>query len=68
MVYWTSKLCKYSNDMIIIVSTDSAEYANISRQYGAEVPFLRPEVPFLRPEEISEDESIDSDSYKYIYK
>ena len=54
--------------MIIIVSTDSAEYANISRQYGAEVPFLRPEVPFLRPEEISEDESIDSDSYKYIYK
>src|SRR5687768_6175754 len=26
----------------IIVSTDSAEYAEIARHYGAEVPFLRP--------------------------
>ncbi|MFN8384185.1 MAG: acylneuraminate cytidylyltransferase family protein [Anaerolineales bacterium] len=26
----------------ILVSTDSEEYAEISRQYGAEVPFLRP--------------------------
>ncbi len=26
----------------ILVSTDSEEYAKISRQYGAEVPFLRP--------------------------
>ena len=32
--------CKYS--MKIIVSTDSEKYAEISRQYGAEVPFLRP--------------------------
>jgi len=29
-------------DMKIIVSTDSEEYATIARQYGAEVPFLRP--------------------------
>ncbi len=36
----------------IIVSTDSEEYAEISRQYGAEVPFLR-------PEEISGDLSLD---------
>jgi CMP-N,N'-diacetyllegionaminic acid synthase len=27
----------------IVVSTDSPEYANIARHYGAEVPFLRPE-------------------------
>ena len=27
----------------IIVSTDSQEYADIARHYGAEVPFLRPE-------------------------
>lgn len=26
----------------IIVSTDSDEYANVARKYGAEVPFLRP--------------------------
>lgn len=27
----------------IVVSTDSSEYADIARHYGAEVPFLRPE-------------------------
>ncbi|MFW6114372.1 MAG: cytidylyltransferase domain-containing protein [bacterium] len=27
----------------VIISTDSAEYAKIARQYGAEAPFLRPE-------------------------
>lgn len=32
--------CKYN--MKIVVSTDSNEYANISKKYGAEVPFLRP--------------------------
>lgn len=26
----------------VIVSTDSAEYAQVAREYGAEVPFLRP--------------------------
>jgi N-acylneuraminate cytidylyltransferase len=36
----------------ILVSTDSEEYAEISRQYGAEVPFLR-------PAEISGDLSLD---------
>jgi len=34
----------------IIVSTDSQRYANIAREYGAEVPFLR-------PAEISSDKS-----------
>src|SRR5688572_29749983 len=27
----------------VVVSTDSGEYANIARHYGADVPFLRPE-------------------------
>lgn len=39
-------------DMRIIVSTDSEEYATIAKQYGAEVPFLR-------PSNISKDLSID---------
>ena len=33
---------KYSKYMKIIVSTDSEKYAEISKQYGAETPFLRP--------------------------
>jgi CMP-N,N'-diacetyllegionaminic acid synthase len=40
----------------IIVSTDSQRYANIAREYGAEVPFLR-------PAEISYDMSTD---YQFI--
>ena len=40
--------CHYK--MRIIVSTDSEEYAEISRKYGAETPFLR-------PSNISEDNS-----------
>ena len=34
---------KYSNNIKIIVSTDSEKYAEISKQYGAEAPFIRPE-------------------------
>ncbi len=34
---------KYSKNMKIIVSTDSEKYAEISKQYGAEAPFIRPE-------------------------
>ena len=36
----------------VIVSTDSEKYASIARQYGAEVPFLR-------PGELAEDHSAD---------
>ena len=42
--------CHYN--MRIIVSTDSQEYADIARTYGAEVPFIR-------PSEISNDLSTD---------
>lgn len=42
--------CRHINR--VIVSTDSEQYAEIARQYGAEVPFLR-------PSEISGDRSND---------
>ena len=45
---------KYRDKMRIIVSTDSLEYAKISREYGAEVPFIR-------PKEISLDLSTDDE-------
>ena len=43
----------------IIVSTDSQQYANIAREYGAEVPFLR-------PADISGDGSTTYDFIKHV--
>ena len=43
----------------VIVSTDSDEYASISKDYGAEVPFLR-------PNEYSGDDSTDYDFVKHL--
>jgi len=43
----------------IIVSTDSEKYASIAREYGAEVPFLR-------PPEVSGDNSTDYDFVKHL--
>ena len=43
----------------IIVTTDSEYYAEISRQYGAETPFIR-------PEEIAGDESTDLEVFTHI--
>jgi len=43
----------------IIVSTDSEEYASIAREYGAEVPFLR-------PDDISGDTSTDYDFVRHL--
>lgn len=42
----------------VIVSTDSEKYAGIARQYGAEVPFLR-------PAEISGDLSLDIEVFEH---
>lgn len=42
----------------IIVSTDSEEYALIAKEFGAEVPFLR-------PKNISQDSSTDFDAFKH---
>lgn len=44
----------------VIVSTDSAEYAKIAKEYGAEVPFLR-------PKELSEDDSLDIEVFQHMY-
>jgi CMP-N-acetylneuraminic acid synthetase len=44
LVGWVLDAAKNSKKLDrIIVSTDSEEYANIARFYGAEVPYLRPE-------------------------
>lgn len=48
-----------SYDMRIIVSTDSEEYAAIAKQYGAEVPFLR-------PTNISQDLSTDFECIEHV--
>lgn len=49
-----AKLSRYTNR--IIVTTDSKEIANISKEYGAEVPFLR-------PKEISTNHSVDKEFF-----
>jgi CMP-N,N'-diacetyllegionaminic acid synthase len=55
LIEWSIKGCKKSKLIDrIIVSTDSQEYADLSIQFGAEVPFLR-------PTEISGDSSTDFD-------
>ena len=43
----------------VIVSTDSEHYAHIAREYGAEVPFLR-------PDEISGDNNTDYDFVRHF--
>ena len=53
LIAWSIEQAKKSkHNMKIIVSTDSEKYAEISRKYGAETPFLR-------PKEISQDLSTD---------
>lgn len=51
--------CRYP--MRVIVSTDSEEFAAVAREYGAEVPFLR-------PAEISQDLSIDEEFAQHAIK
>lgn len=48
---------KYINR--VIVSTDSEKYAEISKKYGAEVPFIR-------PREIATDTSLDVDVFQHV--
>jgi len=53
LIAWTIEAAKESKySMRIIVSTDDKEIAEVAKQYGAEVPFLR-------PAEISQDLSTD---------
>jgi N-acylneuraminate cytidylyltransferase len=59
LIEWSIAACKATASINrIIVSTDSEEYAQISRKMGAEVPFLR-------PAEISGDRSTDYDFIKH---
>lgn len=52
-----AKQTNFYNQMRIIVSTDSKQYAEIAKKWGAEVPFLR-------PKEISGDFSTDYECIK----
>ena len=55
LIEWSVAACKATSSIHrIIVSTDSEEYAQMSREMGAEVPFLR-------PAEIAGDRSTDYD-------
>lgn len=54
-----AKNSKYINR--IIVSTDSEEIANVAKDYGAEVPFLR-------PSEISGDNATDFQAFEHALK
>ncbi|MPR34969.1 acylneuraminate cytidylyltransferase family protein [Salmonirosea aquatica] len=45
----------------VIVSTDSTEIADTARQYGAEVPFIR-------PDEYAQDHSLDIDVFAHALK
>ena len=43
----------------VICSTDSTEIADVARQYGAEIPFLR-------PPELAQDDSPDIDAFQHV--
>lgn len=45
----------------VILSTDSEQYAEIGRQYGAEVPFLR-------PAELASDTALDFEVFEHLLK
>lgn len=42
----------------IVLSTDSEQYADIGREFGAEIPFIR-------PRELAEDHSLDLDVFRH---
>jgi CMP-N,N'-diacetyllegionaminic acid synthase len=56
MAWSIEQALQSKHKMRVIVSTDDAHYAEIAKEYGAEVPFLR-------PKEISQELSID---YEFI--
>ena len=59
LIYWSINLALNSKYITrTIVSTNSTKIQNISKYYGAESPFLR-------PEEISQDESLDIETFTH---
>ena len=59
MLAWSIEHAKASRLINrVIVSTDSEKYADIAREYGAEVPFIR-------PEEYATDTALDIDVFRH---
>ena len=59
LIAWSIVACKKSKLVEkVYVSTDSKEYADISKSYGAEVPFLR-------PADIAKDDSTDFEVFEH---
>ncbi|MCP3851068.1 MAG: acylneuraminate cytidylyltransferase family protein [Gammaproteobacteria bacterium] len=59
LIAWTiESALKAKQKMDIVVSTDSNKIAEISKKYGAEIPFLR-------PDELANDTSTTYDAMKY---
>lgn len=56
-----AKKSKFYKQMKVVVTTDSQKYQQIAKDYGAEVPFLR-------PEEISGDDSLDFEFTRHALK
>jgi len=62
LIAYTIAACKFCKDIDrIIVSTDSNEIADVSKQYGAEVPFMR-------PKKYAIDESSDFGYLKHFFE
>ena len=60
MIYYSISLSKNCNQIHrTFVSTDSNYYADLSKKYGAEVPFIR-------PKELAQDLSTDYDVFKHF--
>ena len=62
LIYWTIKTAQESKIYDhIFVNTDSVNIANIAKNYGAKVPFLRPKY-------LSQDKTSSVDSTKFFLK
>jgi len=62
LIAWSIKAALNADSIDrVIVSTDSEEYKDISIEYGAEVPFLR-------PKDISEDNSTDLEFFQHVIR
>lgn len=61
LISYSIESCKQAKNISrIIVSTDNREIAEISKEYGAEVPFIR-------PKELAEDSSTDVGFLKHFF-